>query len=270
MSKLQLQCAPWDKIYLATVFPSAIKVYDHVIIKTDLGLDLASVIDKIEDGTPNSEITDLAEVLRLANSEDLSANKSAQGDKTEALEYCRAVAMASGLNLKPVDIRWSFDNSRLTIAFISESRVDFRALVKDLSRYFNRGVRMQQIGVRDETRLCGDSGRCGKKLCCQTHLRKFNSVTGEMAESQGLSARGSDRISGACGRLMCCLAYEVEGYKYLAGKLPALGSKVTVEGHKGTVIHHHLLKETFTAKFKGEGGERDYVMEIEANKHKSV
>ena len=144
----------------------------------------------------------------------------------------------------------------------------FRDLVKDLSRKYGKSIRLHQIGIRDEARLSGDCGHCGRQLCCAGFLHDLNSITSDMAEVQQCVHRGSDRISGACGRLMCCLAYEAEGYRELATKMPPLGAKVNVDGKKGVILGHHTLKQTVDVEFAGDKEGGRIRVEVDLNRHK--
>lgn len=266
MPVLQLQTSPWDKVYNVQVDKiDGYKVYDKVIIKTETSNELASVVDIVD------AVTDLDEdvsIIQLASQKDIDSVPS-QAEKRSTLQYCYHVIKRLGLEMKLVDARFSFDNTRITFAFVANGRIDFRELVKDLSGHFSKNIRLQQIGIRDESKLVGDTGRCGRGLCCRQHLTKFSSVTGEMAEVQQLASRGSDRLSGSCGRLMCCLAYEAEGYKDKKEKMPPIGTKVNVDGRRGTVVNQHILKEAVDVKFPGEKGENDYIAEVDLNRHKN-
>lgn len=260
---VQVQCAAWDKIFSVVDFPDGLKLYDKVILKTLAGLDLAAVVGLPAREPLAGEVEEGSAILRVATDDDLAKAAPTEDERGQTWQYAGEAIKRNGLDMKLVDVRRSWDDSRLTFAFVADGRVDFRNLVKEMSREFGRQIRLQQIGIRDEAKLLGDTGRCGRGLCCRTHLCKFNSVTSDMAEAQGISARGSDRISGACGRLMCCLAFEVEGYKYLAGTLPPVGAKVNVDGRRGEVVVQHLLKGAVSVKFKGEKGESDYVLEVD-------
>ena len=210
----------------------------------------------------------LKPIKRLATSNDLGrmANET---KKSEALAVCKEFIVKRGLDLKLVDVHFSFEGNRLNFAFIADGRVDFRDLVKDLTSHFSSQIRLTQIGTRDEARFSGDCGPCGKVLCCKGHIREFFSITSDMAEAQQVVHRGSERISGMCGRLMCCLSFEYEGYKEMAGNLPPLGTKVNVDGARGIVVGHHILKQSVDVKFPGaKDGERDFVVEVDLNRHK--
>lgn len=259
MRVAELQIAPWEKILVVLCQPENLSVYDDVIVKTESGLDLAKVVDVYEKDKPNLDAD--TEIVRRATQEDYQGLMS-ESEKAKVFQVCHEFINRFDLNMKLVDVRSSFDSSRLTFAFVANGRVDFRELVKELTRYFNKNIRLQQIGIRDEAKAIGDQGRCGRGLCCREHLTKFSSVTSDVAEVQNLAGRGSDRLSGACGRLMCCLAYEAEGYKDLAAKLPKPGSEINVDGKKGIVIGQNILKQSLTVKFRGEKGEADYILEV--------
>jgi cell fate regulator YaaT (PSP1 superfamily) len=208
-------------------------------------------------------------ILRKASLHDINKTISLQ-DKKDALEFAKKMKEKHNLPMKFIDVHYSFDGSRMTFAFIADGRVDFRELVKDLTRNFNKTIRLQQIGIRDEAKIMGDIGHCGQKLCCRGHLRNLDSITSDMAEVQECAHRGSDRISGICGRLMCCLAYEHCGYQELSKKLPAVGTKVNVDGKRGVVVGRHLLKQSVDVEFKDKeaGGNGRVVVEVDINRKK--
>ena len=207
-------------------------------------------------------------VLRVASEIDLKKVNNSK-EKEEALKICRGLVKKYGLPMKLVDVCLSYDDSKMIFAFIAESRVDFRELVKDLTRHFNRNIRMQQIGIRDEAKIVGDYGHCGKPLCCRGFLNDLVSITSDMAELQQCAHRGSDRISGICGRLMSCLSYEEKGYKELSRKMPPIGAKVAVNGKKGVIIGHNTLKQSVNVKFDTEKeDERPVIAEVDLNRNK--
>lgn len=256
----EVQTAPWEKTLTASYDGLVLNVFDNVIIKTEGGLDLAKVLDVYE--SDKAKLDEAVEILRVASDED-ELRALGETEKKRILQTCHELIKQFNLSMKLVDVRASLDGARLTFAFVAGGRVDFRELVKELTKSFNKNIRLQQIGIRDEAKAIGDQGRCGRGLCCREHLAKFSSVTSEIAEQQNLVGRGSDRLSGACGRLMCCLSYEAEGYKDLATKLPALGSTVQIKGKSGVVVGQHLLKQTINVRFKGDKDEGDYFTEVE-------
>lgn len=263
MKVAEVQIAPWEKTLTVACNDLSLNIFDNVVIKTEGGLDLAKVIDLLD--SQEAKVDEAVDILRVASAED-ELKSLGEVEKKRILQTCHELIKQFNLAMKLVDVRGSLDGSRLTFAFVAGGRIDFRELVKELTKSFNKTVRLQQIGIRDEAKAIGDQGRCGRGLCCREHLNKFSSVTSEIAEQQNLVGRGSDRLSGACGRLMCCLSYEADGYKNLATKLPPVGSEVQVKGEKGVVVSHHLLKQTIDVRFKGTKGEGDYYTEVEWKK----
>jgi len=301
MKVVQVQFAPWDKAYNFSPNNIDLAKGDKVVVKTELGVELGEVVgfldtdeeeyekkqnnagtgrdlspEEAEDSREDGANTESAEnhkhkalkpILRKATPLDMEKIPSA-ADKNKALEYCRQTKEKFGLAMKFIDMHYSFDGSRITFAFIADGRVDFRELVKDLTRHFGRTIRLQQIGIRDEAKFSGDIGHCGRQLCCRRFLSELSSITSEMAECQQCSHRGSERISGLCGRLMCCLAYEEAGYEKLTKNLPPLGSKVRIEGKRGTVVGYHVLKQTVDVEIETEKGERGTIVEMDLKGNK--
>ncbi|MDD5072102.1 MAG: regulatory iron-sulfur-containing complex subunit RicT [Patescibacteria group bacterium] len=292
MKVAQVQFAPWDKVYSFDQNDLALTEGDMVVVKTDLGLEMGKVVGfvemeekdladngerKVDNGaekeatgeeakTPAKE-KKIKPIIRKATSIDLEKRVSPE-EKEEALGYCRKMVEKNQLEMKLVDVYFSFDGSKITFAFIADGRVDFRELVKDLTRHFSRTVRLYQIGIRDEAKIKGDYGPCGRPLCCKKFLGDLASITSEMAEVQQVVHRGSERISGMCGRLMCCLAFEEKGYEELAKNMPPLGTKVNVDGKRGKVIGHHILKQSVDVQFPGEKGEDGVIAEVDLNRNK--
>lgn len=277
MRVVQVQFSPWDKRYNFDPADFDVKVGDQVIVKTELGVELGKVVAlqdlpdakieaKTEDGKPAIEIK---KIIRIAEATDL---KKLPNDKQKKKDfaYCKKVIDKYQLPMKLVDVHYSFDDARITFPFIADSRIDFRELVKDLTKHFSRNIRLQQIGIRDEARFTGDFGHCGRSLCCSRFLGDLNSITSEMAELQQCVHRGSERISGICGRLMCCLAYEEDGYKKLAENLPPLDVQVKVEGRIGRVLARYILKQTVKVLLDEGNGEAGGVVEVEAGKVKKL
>ncbi len=290
MRVAQVQFASWDKKYNFEPAGLDVKVGDQVIVKTELGVELGKVVGFLdmpeaadvkkevgaEDGTVpsagsagsqqvGSGVAEVKKILRKATAADFEKLPEEKKKKKD-FAYCRKIIEKYQLPMKLVDVHYSFDGARVTFPFIADSRVDFRELVKDLTKHFNANIRLQQIGIRDEARFCGDFGHCGRPLCCGRFLGELNSITSEMAELQQCVHRGSERISGICGRLMCCLSFEEDGYKKLAENLPPLDSEVKVEGKKGRVVAHHILKQTVSVLLDGGNGESGGVVEVEAAK----
>lgn len=270
MKIAQIQFVSWDKKYNFSTNDLDLKIDDMVIVETEFGQEIGQVFDfkDISEIKDKEDRENIKPVLRLATKEDLDKIISKE-ERNSALEHCRQLIENHGLSMKLVDVHFSLDRNRINFAFFSEGRVDFRDLVKDLSNHFKGIIRLTQIGSRDEARFCGDFGHCGRSLCCKTNLRDFSSITSEMAESQQVVHRGSDRVSGMCGKLMCCLSYEYDGYLGLLKNLPPIGSRVNVDGRRGEVVGHHVLKQSVDVYFKGDKeDDRGVVLEVDLNRHK--
>ncbi len=267
MLNAQVKFVSWGKIYNFSVDQLKLLPGDSVMVNTELGLELGKVIALSEEASDLVPKSKLELVLRKASSDDL-AKVPGISRKKEVLDFCRELIEKHNLAMRLIDVYFSWEGNRFDFAFTADGRIDFRELVKDLSGYFNVSIRLTQVGTRDEAKITGDCGPCGRTLCCQTCLRKFCSISSEMAETQQVVNRGSDRISGMCGRLKCCLSFEYEGYKLLAGKLPACGTKVNVDGSHGVVIQQHILKQTVEVRIPHKGSEeRDIIIEVDINRH---
>jgi cell fate regulator YaaT (PSP1 superfamily) len=274
-----VQITPWEKTKKVKYDQNGLRLGDKVIISNidshEIGIiigfddseqnNFQSIANKSGDNNQPEE--EDFEIVRKANKEDLARIPDTAIGK-EIFKDCQAQIKEHKLPMKLVDMNFSFDGSRITFAFIADGRVDFRNLVKDLSKKFGKSIRLHQVGIRDEAKISGDFGHCGRELCCKSFLADLASITSEMAEIQQCVHRGSDRISGACGRLMCCLAYEESGYKALAAKMPPIGAKVSVDGKKGVVISHHTLKQTVNVQFDGEKDGGKVILEIDLNRNK--
>lgn len=256
---VKVKFSPWDKSYKFSC-PIDCQVNDWVLVETEIGKEIGQIIFKEE--AENDEAKQLQAVVRLANEKDWEI-LGGEKRKKEALEVCRQLIDKHGLNMKLIDARFSYEANRLNFAFVAEGRVDFRDLVRDLSSHFNLNIRLTQIGTRDEAKISGDCGTCGKELCCRSFIKEFSSISSDMAECQQVVHRGSDRISGACGRLMCCLAYEYEGYKELAGKLPPIGASLKINGQKAKVISHNILKQTVDVLINDSKDKGKMVIEVD-------
>ncbi|MDD4901884.1 MAG: regulatory iron-sulfur-containing complex subunit RicT [Patescibacteria group bacterium] len=286
MKVAQIQFARWDKIYHFSPNNLALNKGDRVIVDTELGMEMGEVVgfEEVEDKSGSVEVVisseinaegveekkiekrEIKPILRLANQGDFEKLPSKK-EKEEAFDFCRKMIEKRDLPMKLVDVVFSFTGNRINFAFIADGRVDFRDLVKDLTGHFGKQIRLTQIGIRDEARLAGDYGHCGRPLCCKRFIKDFSSISSEMAEAQQVVHRGSERISGCCGRLMCCLQYEYQGYKDLAEKMPSIGQKVNVDGKKGVVVGTHVLKQSVMVEFEDEKDGR-IVIEVDLNRHK--
>lgn len=180
-------------------------------------------------------------IMRMGTLDDIESVARYRGKKEAALKFARAEARRYGLEIKFIDAQFSFDGSRLAFGFISSQRVDFRELVKSLSKHFQKSIKMIQVGSRDGARSFGGIGSCGRQLCCASFLNKLESVTLGDAKIQRLDTRGANRISGVCGRLKCCLAYESKLYAELSAAMPALGEEVETKRGRGRVADVYAL-----------------------------
>lgn len=255
MPKLALlQFSTWDKLQ-ASQLDINCQIGDFVISETEHGDDLGQIIE-FKEG--NAEL----KVIRKAEPDDWLIINDLE-KKQEILDLCSDLIEKHNLEMKLIDLRFSYDGRRLNFAFTADSRIDFRELVRDLSASCRANIRLTQIGSRDQAQIEGDCGSCGRGLCCRQHIKEFTSISSEMAEVQQVAHRGSERISGICGRLKCCLAYEYESYKDLANNLPKIGSKLKYEGKIGTVIAHHILKQTVDLLIKSSKSKEDnFVVEL--------
>lgn len=201
---------------------------NHCVVQADRGEDMGLIIS-ITRAEPNEIDADLKEILRHATDKDIERLGEMRSKEAEAIRICQQKASEHRLPMKLVDVEYQFDGNKVTFYFTSEGRIDFRELVKDLAGVFRTRIDLRQIGVRDEARRFDGMGMCGRRLCCATWLKDFEPVTLKMAKDQNLPLTPS-KISGSCGRLMCCLDYELEYYKELTREIPKIGSKVNVFG----------------------------------------
>jgi cell fate regulator YaaT (PSP1 superfamily) len=198
------------------------------IVQADRGEDMGLIVS-LAQASPNDIEADMKEVLRHATEKDAENLEDMRNREKEAIETCQQKVMEHNLPMKLVDVEYQFDANKITFYFTSEGRIDFRELVKDLAGVFRTRIDLRQIGVRDEARRFDGMGMCGRRLCCATFLKDFEPVTLKMAKDQNLPLTPS-KISGACGRLMCCLAYELGHYKELSRDIPKIGSKIDCFG----------------------------------------
>ncbi len=263
----QIQVSLWEKPYVAKLEDFRIELGDMVVIKSEQGNDLGRVVSIFEPAAEKIEGAEEASIVRKVMTEDVENQNEVNKQKATTLDYCKKVVERLNLPMKVIDAHFSFDGSRVVFPFIADGRVDFRQLVKELTHHFQKSIRLQQIGIRDEAKIAGDVGTCGRTLCCKTHLKELASITSELADIQQVAHRGSERLSGQCGRLRCCLAFEQEVYNELAKNLPALGSKVKAPQGKGKVIGWHTLKQTVDLALEGDQSE---VIEVPAKDVKLI
>ena len=231
------------KIYYFNPKDFDIKAGDKVIVETVRGVEIGSVIVAPKEVEDDKVVQPLKDVIRIATPEDIQREKENLVKEKEALEICKEKIRKHELDMKLFGCEYTHDNNKLLFYFTADGRIDFRELVKDLAAVFKTRIELRQVGVRDETKICGGVGVCGRPFCCATYLSDFAPVSIKMAKEQNLSLNPS-KISGVCGRLMCCLTNEEETYEYLNSKLPQMGETVTTpEGLKGEVTALNVLKQ---------------------------
>lgn len=231
------------KIYFFNPGDFEIKQGDHVIVETARGIEYGTVVGAPREVEEEKVIQPLKSVLRIANKKDDEQEASNRQKEKEAFKICLEKIRKHGLQMKLIDAEYTFDNNKVLFYFTADGRIDFRELVKDLASVFKTRIELRQIGVRDETKILGGIGICGRPLCCHTHLSEFAPVSIKMAKEQNLSLNPT-KISGVCGRLMCCLKNEEETYEELNRKLPNVGDFVTTDdGLKGEVQSVNVLRQ---------------------------
>lgn len=238
------------KVYYFDPKDLQVRMGEHVIAETSKGLEygVISTCTKMVD----EELVQqpLRSLVRQATEEDEQKIEALRVKEKEALRVCREKVREHDLDMKMVDAEYSFDGSKILFFFTADGRVDFRNLVKDLAGVFHVRIELRQIGVRDETRMLGGIGTCGRELCCATFLRDFQPVSIKMAKEQNLSLNPS-KISGTCGRLMCCLKNEEATYEYLNARMPKMGEEaITADGQTGKVIELDVLRQRVRVLFE--------------------
>ncbi len=235
------------KIYFFDKGETVLKTGEFAIVDTARGLEFGEVAFSDKEVKESSLVLPLRQVIRAATDSDIEHNKENKQKESEAFAICRDKIAAHKLEMKLIDAQYSFDNSKLLFYFTSATRVDFRELVKDLASVFKTRIELRQIGIRDETKLLGGLGICGRPLCCSSFLSDFAQVSIKMAKEQNLSLN-SGKISGACGRLMCCLQYEYSTYLEEGKRTPPQGSAVKTREGVGTVTESNVLAGTVKVK----------------------
>ena len=242
------------KIYFFDPKWLEVKKGEKVIVETTQGEEIAEVV------IPNRMIDEeklanpLKKVLRLASTRDLKHAEDCRKKEKEAFELCNKKIKEHKLEMTLTDVEYKFDNSKILFYFTADGRIDFRDLVKDLAAVYKTRIELRQIGVRDEVKRIGGNGVCGRELCCCSFLNDFETVSIKMAKEQNISLNPS-KISGNCGRLMCCLKYEQEVYEEKINRLPRIGAIVKTEDGEGTVEGVETLKERIRVKLKDDNGE---------------
>ena len=231
------------KIYFFDPLQFEIERGGHVIVETARGIEFGTVVSAPREVEDDKVIQPLKPVLRIATQKDIEQEADNKRKEKEAFRICLEKIKKHGLEMKLIDAEYTFDNNKVLFYFTADGRIDFRELVKDLASVFKTRIELRQIGVRDETKILGGIGICGRELCCKSYLSDFAPVSIKMAKEQNLSLNPT-KISGVCGRLMCCLKNEAETYEYLNSRLPNIGDTVTtIDGCKGEVQSINVLRQ---------------------------
>ncbi len=223
----------------------------HVIVETARGIEMGKVVLPNREVDVEEIVAPLKKVIRIATEEDIEHHKENIGKEKEAMDICLQKIKEHKLEMKLIDVEYTFDNNKILFYFTADGRIDFRELVKDLAAIFKTRIELRQIGVRDETKMMGGIGICGRILCCKGFLCEFQPVSIKMAKEQGLSLNPA-KISGCCGRLMCCLKYEHEAYEEILERMPKVGALASTPEGQGIVLDTNLLKETVKIKLENE------------------
>ncbi len=247
------------KIYYFDPNDLDIKKEDYLIVETARGIEFGECVIGIKEVEEDSIVAPLKRVLRIADDQDIIKHKENKNKEKDAFETCIEKINMHNLEMKLIDVEYTFDNNKVIFYFTADGRIDFRDLVKDLATVFKTRIELRQIGVRDEAKMIGGLGPCGRPLCCTSFLGDFASVSIKMAKEQNLSLNPT-KISGICGRLMCCLNYEQETYEKIRKNLPKVGSIVKTEDGNGEVISNNIVKECVKVKLRK--NDEDFVGEF--------
>ena len=224
-----------------------------MIVETARGVEYGSVTLEVKDVPDNEVVQPLKPVIRIATEADIAKIKKDEIRAKDAIKIAAEKVQARNIKMKIIDAEYTFDNGKLVFYFTAASRVDFRELVKDLASTFHNRIELRQVGIRDETRLLGGIAPCGRVVCCASCLPDFRKVTIKMAKTQGLSLNPA-KISGLCGRLMCCLEYENEHYSETYKIMPKIGSEVITPDGKAIVVTNNMLTMVVTTKRPAQDG----------------
>lgn len=246
------------KIYYFDPDEIIIKKFDHVIVETARGLEFGEVVIGIREVDEDVIVSPLKKVLRIALPEDELKNIENKEKEKGAFNSCFTKITEHGLSMKLIDVEYTFDNSKIIFYFVADGRIDFRELVKDLAAIFRTRIELRQIGVRDESKMIGGLGPCGRTMCCSSFLGDFEPVSIKMAKEQSLSLNPT-KISGVCGRLMCCLNYEQSTYENIRKLTPVIGSIVNTPDGEGEVVENNILSEKVKVKIKVNKDEFDEI-----------
>ncbi|GAB7023516.1 PSP1 domain-containing protein [Salidesulfovibrio brasiliensis] len=247
---LGIKFSDYGQVYYFSSGPYVVREGQQVIVKTEQGMGFGDVV-QIKQAPPDGEIDDeIKPIYRLANDEDAETVKENKALAKDAFEYCRKCIKKRSLDMKLVEVEVFFDRSKMIFYFTAPGRIDFRELIKDLVREYRTRIELRQIGVRHETQMLGAIGNCGQLCCCRRFLRKFAPVTIKMAKEQNLFLNPT-KISGICGRLMCCLSYEQEGYEEFNRESPKVGKRYSTAFGQAKVLRANFFKKSLSVLLEG-------------------
>ena len=237
------------KIYYFDPVDMNIQKDTYVVVETARGIEFGECVIGIKEISEDDIVAPLKSVLRIATEEDINKHFKNKEKEKDAFDICLKKIQEHNLTMKLIDVEYTFDNNKVIFYFTADGRVDFRELVKDLATIFKTRIELRQIGVRDEAKMLGGLGPCGRPMCCSTFLGDFASVSIKMAKEQNLSLNPT-KISGICGRLMCCLNYEQSTYEDIRKRMPKVGSIVKTSEGTGEVFSNNIVKESIKVKLK--------------------
>ena len=245
MSKIGIKFVKGGRVFVFDNNNLDVKNDDKVVVETVRGIEIGIVAPLVKE--ENNE--EIKSIIRVATDEDLIKMEDLKKQESKVVAITNSLIEKYNLDMKLVSVSFTLDGGKVIINYICEDRVDFRELVKDLASQLHLRIELRQIGIRDQAKILGGIGFCGKECCCKQYLNDFDKVSIKMAKTQGLSLNPT-KISGICGRLMCCLAYENDLYSEIAVKMPKLNAKVKTKDGVGTVIYNNLLKQKVTVKIE--------------------
>ncbi|MBU5486240.1 stage 0 sporulation family protein [Clostridium sp. MSJ-11] len=248
------------KIYYFSPGDLELSQGNNVIVETVRGVEFGQCVIGPKEVSEDDIVAPLKNVIRKATEEDEDRHSQNKNKENEAFNVCLEKIQQHNLQMKLIDVEYTFDNNKVIFYFTADGRVDFRELVKDLAAIFRTRIELRQIGVRDEAKMVGGLGPCGRAMCCSTYLGDFAPVSIKMAKEQNLSLNPT-KISGICGRLMCCLNFEQDTYEEIRKRLPRVGSIISSSYGEGEVISNSAVKESVKAKIKPLNGE-EFIQEI--------
>ena len=239
------------KTYFFNPGKSVVEKGNYVVVETIRGIEIGEVAVANKEVSDCEIVAPLKDIIRIATPEDIKQHENNLIKNKEAFNTCNEKIAEHKIEMKLIDVEYTFDGSKILFYFTADGRVDFRDLVKDLASVFKKRIELRQVGVRDESKIIGGLGICGRVFCCKAYLGDFQPVSIKMAKEQGLSLNPT-KISGTCGRLMCCLKYEQDAYEDLLERTPGVGSIVENENGKGVVKEINLLRELLKVEFEHE------------------